>query len=114
MTEQRPAVGRVVHYVSHGTPGGEYRRECRAAVITEVGGWVTIETVDRPFKQRTLLQNYVDDALTLDVRTPTGGFNNPMCMYDEGEEFGGGDTLVGRMCDGRRHRGGTWHWPARV
>lgn len=31
-----PSVGRIVHYVSYGTPGGEYESECRAAVITEV------------------------------------------------------------------------------
>jgi hypothetical protein len=32
----KPSVGRIVHYVSYGTPGGEYSRECRAAVVTEV------------------------------------------------------------------------------
>lgn len=31
-----PTVGCVVHYVSYGTPGGEYGQECRAAVIAEV------------------------------------------------------------------------------
>jgi hypothetical protein len=32
-----PTVGRVVHYVSYGTPGGEHPGgECRAAIITEV------------------------------------------------------------------------------
>lgn len=29
-------IGRIVHYVSYGTPGGEYTSECRAAVVTEV------------------------------------------------------------------------------
>jgi hypothetical protein len=115
MSDQRPSVGRVVHYVSYGTPGGEHRRECRAATITEVGGWVTIETVDRPFQQRTLLQNYVDDAVGLAVLNPTGEFFNTPVQYDGGEDYGGdSDPLAGRMCDGRRHRGGTWHWPARV
>jgi len=32
----KPSVGRIVHYVSYGTPGGEFLSECRAAVITEV------------------------------------------------------------------------------
>jgi hypothetical protein len=32
----KPSVGRIVHYVSYGTPGGEYGKECRAAVVTEV------------------------------------------------------------------------------
>lgn len=27
-------VGNMVHYVSYGTPGGEYTRQCRAAVVT--------------------------------------------------------------------------------
>jgi hypothetical protein len=29
-----PTVGRTVHYVSYGTPGGEYRSVCRAAIVT--------------------------------------------------------------------------------
>ncbi|MFF2522220.1 hypothetical protein [Streptomyces liangshanensis] len=36
MTEQQPSVGRIVHYVSYGTPGGEYSTECRAAIVTEL------------------------------------------------------------------------------
>ena len=32
----RPSIGRMVHYVSYGTPGGEYKSVCRAAVITIV------------------------------------------------------------------------------
>lgn len=31
-----PTVGRIVHYQSYGTPGGEYLPEPRAAVITTV------------------------------------------------------------------------------
>ncbi len=33
----KPSIGRVVHYVSYGTPGGDNGSECRAAIITEVG-----------------------------------------------------------------------------
>jgi hypothetical protein len=32
----QPTVGRIVHYQSYGTPGGEYKSEPRAAVITAV------------------------------------------------------------------------------
>lgn len=32
----KPTVGRIVHYQSYGTPGGEYEPACRAAVVTEV------------------------------------------------------------------------------
>jgi hypothetical protein len=36
MASSKPSVGRIIHYVSYGTPGGEYPSVCRAAVITEV------------------------------------------------------------------------------
>ena len=34
----QPSVGRIVHYQSYGTPGGEYESVCRAAVVTDVHG----------------------------------------------------------------------------
>lgn len=43
---QRPAVGRVVHYVSYGTPGGEFPSVCRAAVIAAAPQDVDILVVD--------------------------------------------------------------------
>lgn len=34
-----PSVGRIVHYVAYGTPGGEFPAGvCRAAIITEING----------------------------------------------------------------------------
>lgn len=33
---QQPSIGRIVHYQSYGTPGGEYLPEPRAAIVTEV------------------------------------------------------------------------------
>jgi hypothetical protein len=36
MDDQVPSIGRIVHYVSYGTPGGEYAPEHRAAIITAV------------------------------------------------------------------------------
>ncbi len=38
MSEQKPSVGRIVHYQSYGTPGGEYKSQPRAAIITQVHG----------------------------------------------------------------------------
>lgn len=32
-------IGSIVHYVSYGTPGGEYQSECRAAIVTKVYGY---------------------------------------------------------------------------
>lgn len=35
--EQKPSIGRIVHYFAYGTPNGEFpAKEPRAAVITEV------------------------------------------------------------------------------
>lgn len=34
--DQKPSVGRVVHYISYGTPNGEFKPEHRAAIITAV------------------------------------------------------------------------------
>jgi hypothetical protein len=32
---EKPTVGRIVHYVSYGTPKGEYESTCRAAIVAE-------------------------------------------------------------------------------
>lgn len=32
----KPSVGRIVHYVSYGTSGGEFTSECRAAIVAAV------------------------------------------------------------------------------
>lgn len=62
--DQKPSVGRIVHYTSYGTPGGEYPTECRAAVITEV---------------------YDDtEAVGLAVLNPTGMFFNRTVPYNGG------------------------------
>lgn len=82
-----PSVGRIVHYVSYGTPGGEYHCECRAAVVTEVTGIFDEDDDDR------LVGHYVGLA----VLNPTGMFFNRGVEQDEEE-----------------HSGGTWHWPERV
>lgn len=65
----KPSVGRIVHYVSYGTPGGEYDSVCRAAVITEVN-----EPVD---------QFDLHPMVALCVLNPTGQFFNTGIAYDE-------------------------------
>jgi len=52
-----PTVGRVVHYVSYGTPGGEYTSQCRAAMVTEAGGW---ETLSGPTRKPTTTSRTTD------------------------------------------------------
>lgn len=62
-----PSVGRIVHYVSYGTPGGEYASQCRAAVVTEVAG---------------------EGTVSLAVLNPTGTFFNQNVKWDEDQAGG--------------------------
>jgi hypothetical protein len=88
----------MVHYVSHGSAGGEYPSTCRAATIAEVGQWETLETVvdDVDPHRRTLVQQYLPEACALVVINPTGAFFNDsnVCRHDETDRAAG-----------------TWHWP---
>jgi hypothetical protein len=82
-----PSVGRIVHYVSYGTPvrddGSQaYGSQCRAATITEVA----------PGQ---------DEPVGLCVQNPSGLFFHPLA---EG----------GIPHDEDAKAGGTWHWPERV
>ena len=58
---QKPSIGRTVHYTSYGTPGGEFGKECRAAVVTELQG---------------------DDIVGLCVMNPTGLFFHDAAYSD--------------------------------
>lgn len=64
----KPSIGRIVHYRSYGTPGGEFLPEPRAAIITEV--------------------NHVSEdgktmVASLAVLNPTGMFFNTSVPYSE-------------------------------
>lgn len=69
---QNPSIGRVVHYVSYGTPNGEYKPEHRAAVITAVDSDV--------------FQNMRVDLCVLN---PTGFFFNQDVRFDASGTVGG-------------------------
>jgi hypothetical protein len=102
----KPSVGRIVHYVSHGTPGGEYGKECRAAIVTEV--------------------NSADNEapVGLCVLNPTGQFFNRNVLYHGGKGKPADPDCPLPHEDGPHRycqcgwtedalRGGTWHWPER-
>lgn len=60
---QVPSVGRIVHYVAYGTPGGEYAEGAhRAAIITELG---------------------VNGQCALAILNPTGMFFNECVPHGE-------------------------------
>jgi hypothetical protein len=82
----KPSVGRIVHYVAYGTPGGEFPAGvCRAAVITEVAGLgAASRAPDEP------------QTIGICVLNPTGFFFNRGIPYDE------------------QHAPGSWHWPERL
>lgn len=96
MTEPKPSVGRIVHYVSHGSPvqsdGSQvYISQCRAAIIAEVypaagGGLLSGGEVQEVEAQQCALA----------VLNPTG-----MSFHDAAQ-------------DEDERAGGTWHWPERV
>lgn len=60
---QAPSIGRIVHYHSYGTPGGEYLPEPRAAIITAVG-------------MEPLPDGWPPHPVALAVLNPTGMFFN--------------------------------------
>jgi hypothetical protein len=98
----QPSVGSIVHYVSYGTPGGEYAQHCRAAIIIETG---------------------TSDTVGLAVLNPTGTFFNRAVPYHDGAETPGNPGCPDQAAHGNPFRycacgwteaqlqGGTWHWP---
>jgi hypothetical protein len=102
-----PSVNRQVHYVSYGTPGGEYPSVCRSATITEVGAWMPVEVERRnpndppqAGDRRFVEEVWDPEACALQVANPTGLFFNT-CRHVEPTP---GEPLAG----------GTWHWPERL
>lgn len=88
----KPSVGRIVHYVSHGTPvrkdGSQaFSSQCRAAIVSEV-----------PADPQDDIEA---DTVGLVVLNPGGVFFHPLseggCRHAEAT-----------------HEGGTWHWPERT
>jgi hypothetical protein len=83
---EKPSIGRIVHYVAYGTPGGEFPAgACRAAVITEIGVGVASTGGPDP-----------DERVGVMVANPSGLYFNHGIAHDEDKAPG------------------TWHWPERL
>lgn len=82
---QTPTVGRAVHYVSYGTPGGEFQSVCRAATITATNA-----------SEESDLEGQPEGTVSLEVHNPRGTYFNHAVPYSE------------------ENKVGTWHWPDRV
>ena len=116
MTEQKPSVGRIVHYVSHGTPvrpdGSQaFTATCRAAIVTEVDptdphriGLAAVNPTGLFF------HSLADGGTKLDDGVETAG--SPTCMMPEAH----GNPFRYCACGWREatYAGGSWHWPERV
>lgn len=89
----KPSVGRFVHYVAYGTPGGEFPSGvCRAAVITEV------DPLDlAPTNESGKPVGGITQTVGLCVLNPSGLFFNRHIPLDEAEKAPG-----------------TYHWPERT
>lgn len=92
MADPQPTVGRIVHYVSHGTPvqpdGSQaFTSQCRAAVVTAV------EDPGGPYSNP---EDATAPTCSLAVLNPTGMFFHEVVPEDQYDKAGG-----------------TWHWPER-
>lgn len=94
----QPSIGRIVHYVAHGTPvradGTQaYPPACRAAVITAVHDC----TEDH--------DGCSQPCVSLAVLNPTGMYFSEHVSHDD--PFPNHPRADVRL-------GGTWHWPERT
>jgi hypothetical protein len=92
---QKPAVGRIVHYQSYGTPGGEYLPEPRAAIVTEIVGHQASDAYrgEDGIMGADVFPNHV---VSLAVLNPTGMFFNTDVHFAE------------------TPTPGHWNWPPRA
>lgn len=87
-----PTIGRIVHYVAHGSADGAYPMVCRAAVVTALGRG--------------------HGEVSLGVLNPTGFFFKEGLGFDPGVEVDGPAFGEQFECAGLSFAPGSWHWPA--
>lgn len=90
-----PYAGQIVHYVSYGTPGGEYPSLCRAAIVAAVPKYLLAEPMDGCpngtggdwLVDLTVLNPkglFHDEALPLQEEKCLGGTWHPIGTFDCG------------------------------
>jgi hypothetical protein len=92
------SIGRIVHYVSYGSPVSadgyqKYPSVCRAAIVTDIPEMLSEGPND-------------GTSVGLAVLNPTGMFFDREVPYDEWDST---TALPGAV-----PQGGSWHWPERV
>lgn len=110
---QQPTVGRIVHYQSYGTPGGEYLPEPRAAIITEVKRVVDGERLDEMYPtavERDRALTWYDDG----PRREDGGeipmtWSVGLCVLNPTGQFFNRDVPYADI-----PTPGHWNWPPRT
>ena len=112
----KPSVGRIVHYVSHGSPDGPQRRAAFVTELTEVEVNEQNPAGDGIYRQTVGLM--VANPFGLDF--PRG------VLFDDGAETAGTPDCPAAASHGNPFRycacgwieayykGGTWHWPERA
>jgi hypothetical protein len=106
----KPSVGDVVHYVSYGTPNGEYPSTCRAAIVAAV------DQYQPPGPDGKFIGH-----VSLAVLNPEGMFFNRSVLPHDGAEVPGDPDCPAAGAHGNpmrycgcgwmesAYRGGTWH-----
>jgi hypothetical protein len=93
--QQVPSVGRVVHYVSHGSPDGTFQSQHRAAIITEVYFEPLAEIDGVQFEVKTSEVDLTKAGIA--VFNPNGMYFAQHAPYDPTAQ-----------------QPGSWHWPEYV
>jgi hypothetical protein len=101
----KPSVGRTVHYVAYGTPGGEFPAGvCRAAIVTEVGVGVPVQGTEPD----------PDERIGVCVLNPTGQFFNRIRDARRDRSVRAIIVRIRGIKHDENKAPGTWHWPERV
>ena len=109
----KPRIGDDVHYVSYGTPGGEYTSTCRAAKVTALLPPTGLQCPDHGGDCPPDVRDYMLAETVLrgpqwhgKPGRPAGAQRVDLCVFNPTGLF-----FKDAEQDEEEKRGGTWHWP---